>query len=85
MARHTQNTQNNKFAISLQYVKKDVSDEDDSLHADNHEGLLQIDTMILMEIVRHSQNSQNSKFSIFWQYLKKEVRNEVDFLYAGKR
>ena len=85
VARHTQNTQNNKFAISLQYVKKDVSDEDDSLHADNHESLLQIDTMILMEIVRHSQNSQNSKFSIFWQYLKKEVRNEVDFLYAGKR
>ena len=85
VARHTQNTQNNKFAVSLQYVKKDVSDEDDSLHADNHESLLQIDTMILLEIVRHSQNSQNSKFSIFWQYLKKEVRNEVDFLHAGKR
>ena len=77
--KHAQSTQNNKFAISLQYLKKDVSDEVDFLHADKHKGLLQIDTMILMEIVRHSQNSQNSKFSMSLQYLKKKVRDEVDF------
>ena len=59
---HAQSTQNNKFVISLQHLKKDVSDEVDFLHADKHKGLLQIDTMNLMEIVRHSQNSQNSKF-----------------------
>ena len=56
-----QSTQNNKFAISLQFLKKDVSDEVDFLHAGKHKGLLQIDTMISMEIVKHSQNSQNSK------------------------
>ena len=56
-----------------------MSDEVDFLHADKHKGLLQIDTMILMEIVRHSQNSQNSKFSMSLQYLKKKVRDEVDF------
>ena len=27
MARHVQNTPNDKFAISLQYLKKEVSDE----------------------------------------------------------
>ena len=59
VTKHTQSTQNNKFVIFLQYLKKDVSDEVDFLHADKHKGLLQIDTMILMEIVRHSQNSQN--------------------------
>ena len=80
LTKHAQSTQNNKFAISLQYLKKDVSDENDFLHADKHKGLLQIDTMILMEIVRHSQNSQNSKFSMSLQYLKKKVRDEVDFL-----
>ena len=64
VTKHAQSTQNNKFAISLQYLKKDVSDEVDFLHVDKHKGLLQIDTMILMEIVRHSQNSQNSKFSM---------------------
>ena len=79
LTKHAQSTQNNKFAISLQYLKKDVSDENDFLHADKHKGLLQIDTMILMEIVRHSQNSQNSKFSMSLQYLKKKVRDEVDF------
>ena len=50
VTKHAQSTQNNKFSISLQYLKKNVSDENDFLHADKHKGLLQIDTMILMEI-----------------------------------
>ena len=73
MARHAQITQNNKFAISLQYLKKEVSDEVDFLHADKYESLLQIDTMILIGIVKHSQSSQNSKFKMSLQYLKEEV------------
>ena len=77
-------TQNNKFDISLQYLKKEVNDEVDFLHAGKHENLLQIDTMILMEMVKHFQSSQNSKFTMSVQYLKKEVRDEVDFLHAEK-
>ena len=46
MARYVQITQNNKFAISVQYLKKGVSDEVDFLHADKDAGYLQIDTMI---------------------------------------
>ena len=46
MARHGKITQNKNFAISLQYLKKEVSDEVDFLHADKHESFLQIDTMI---------------------------------------
>ena len=46
VARHAQTTQNNKFAISLQYLKKEVSDEVDFLHADKHESFLQIDAVI---------------------------------------
>ena len=84
MARHVHITQNNKFAISLQHLKKKVSDAVDFLHADKHESLLQIDTMILMEMVKYSQSSQNSKFAMSLQYLKKEVRDEVDFLHADK-
>ena len=72
-------TQNNKFAISVQYLKKEVSDEVDFLHADKYESLLQIDTMILIGIVKHSQNSQNIKFTLSLQYLKKEVRDKVEF------
>ena len=47
MARNAQITQNNKFAISLQYPKKEVSGEVDILHADKHKNLLQSDTIIL--------------------------------------
>ena len=43
MATHPHITQNNKFAISLQNVKKVVNDAVDFLHAYKHESLLQID------------------------------------------
>ena len=42
VAWHVQSTQNNKSAVSLQYVRKDVSDEFDFLHTDKHKGLLQL-------------------------------------------
>ena len=46
MARQAQITQNNMFAISLQHVKKEVSDAVDFLHADKNESMLQIDIKI---------------------------------------
>ena len=58
VSRHAQITQYNKFAISLQYLKKELSDEVDFLHVDKHESLLQIDSMILIGTVKHSQSSQ---------------------------
>ena len=61
VARHAQSTQNNKFTISLQYLKKNVSDEADLLHAYKHERFLQIDIMIF-DMVKHSQSSKNIKF-----------------------
>ena len=74
-------TPKNKFAISRQYLKKQVSDEVDFLHADNNESFLQIDIMFLFGIVKHSQNSKNSKSAMSLQYLqkKRKVSDEVDF------
>ena len=46
LAKHAQITQNNKFAIPLQYHKKEVNDEVDFLHSDKLENFLQIYTMI---------------------------------------
>ena len=74
MVRHAHVTQNNKFAISLQHLKNEVSDTVDFLHANKHEYLFQIDTMILMEMVKYSQSSLNSKFAMSLQYHKNEVR-----------
>ena len=84
VARHTQISQNNKLAISLQYLRKEMSDEVDLLHADKYESFLQVETMIFMRMVKHSQSSQNSKFAMPLQYLKKELINEIDFLQADK-
>ena len=84
MARHAHITQN-KFAISLQHLKKDLSDTVDFLRVDKHESLLQIDAMILVKMVKCFHSSQNSKFArMSLQYLKKEVRDKVDFLHADK-
>ena len=46
IARHAQSTQSNKFAIFLQYLKENVNDEVDFLHADKHRRFLQIDAII---------------------------------------
>ena len=79
VARHAQIIQNKKFAFSLQYLKREVNDKVDFLHAGKHENLLQIDTMILIEMVKHFQSSQNSKFTMSVQYLKIEDRGKLIF------
>ena len=72
-------TQNNKFAIFLQYLKKEESDEIEFLHAGKNKSLLQIDTTTFIGIVKHSQSFQNSKVTMTLQYIKKEVRKGVYF------
>ena len=65
-------------------LEKEVRNEVDFLHVDNHESMLQIDTMILMGMVKQSQISENSKFAMSLQYLKKEVRDDIDSLNVYK-
>ena len=43
MVKHSQRSQNSKFEISLQYIKKEVRDEVDFLHADEYQYFLQVD------------------------------------------
>ena len=55
VTRHAQITQNNKFTISLQYLTKEVGEEVDFLHAEEDEGYLQMNTMVLMVgMIKHS-------------------------------
>ena len=54
------------------------------LHAEEHEGFLQIDTVGLIWMVKPSQSSQHSKFTISLLYLKQEVKDEVGYLHADK-
>ena len=79
MSRHAQITQNNKFVISLEYLKKELSDEVDILHPGKNESLQQIDSM---GMINNFQSSQNSKFAMSLQYLKKDIKADPDFLHA---
>ena len=71
------------FVMSLQYLKKEVN-EVDFLHADKHEGFLQVDfktlgkkisyKMILslfMGMIKRSHSTQSNKFVMSLQYLRK--------------
>ena len=78
VTKHAQSTQNNKFAISLQYLKKDVSDEVHFLHADKLEGLLLIDTMILMEI-GISKIPKIASFQCLYNILRKKLEMKLIF------
>ena len=46
MVKHSQSSQNSKFAMSLQYLKKEVKDEVDFLHADKHQNLYKLISII---------------------------------------
>ena len=95
MVKHSQSSQNSKFAMSLQ---KKVRDEVDFLHADKHQSFLQVDfntlsikvsskvlLSLLMGIIKHSQSTQSNKFTIsVYAISQKEVRNGVHFLRAEK-
>ena len=47
VTRHAQSTQNNKFAISLQYLIENVKDEVKFLQADRLKSFLQVDSITL--------------------------------------
>ena len=71
VTRHSQSTQNNKFAISLQYLKKELSDEVDFLYADKHEGLQQIDPLILMGMVSIAKVPEISSLQCLYNISKR--------------
>ena len=72
--KHSQSSQSNKFAISLQYLKKEVSDDDHFLHVDKHQNFYELALSFLMEVARHAQSTQNRKLVIFLQYNKKVLQ-----------
>ena len=72
--KHSQSSQSNKFATSLQYLKKEVSDDDHFLHADKHQNFYKLALSFLMEVAKHVQSTQNRKLVIFLQYNKKVLQ-----------
>ena len=80
MFKHSQSSQNGKFAMSLQYLEKRVKYEVDFFHADKHQSFLQVDfntlgikvfykviLSLLMGMFKYSQITQSNKFAISLQ------------------
>ena len=97
MVKHFQSLQKSKFAMSLQYLKKQIRDEVEFLDVGKHQSFLRADfntfgvkvsykliLSLLMYVIKHSQSTQSNKFAISLQCLKKEVSNGVHFLHADK-
>ena len=87
-----QSSQNSKFTMSSQYLKKEVRHEVDSLHLDKHQIFLQVDLntlgikdaykvilSLLLGMIKHSQSTQSHKFVISLQYLIKKFGREFIF------
>ena len=67
MIKYSQITQSNKFPISLQHLKKDVTDRVHVFHANRHQSFRKLALSFLMEVARHVQSTQNRKLTIFLQ------------------
>ena len=72
MIKHSQITQSNKLAVSLQYLEKEVMKGVHFLHADKHLGFYKLALLFLVEVTRHVQSTQNRNLVMFLQYLKKK-------------
>ena len=80
----------------IPYLKKEVRDEVDFLHADKHQSFLQVDfntlgikvsykvvLSLLMGMIKHSQSTQSNKFAVSLQYLKKKLG--MEFIFSMQR
>ena len=64
MIKHSQSTQSNKFAISLQYLKKEVRKGVHFQHADE-QSFYKLGLLLLMKVARYVQSTQNRQLVIF--------------------
>ena len=68
MINYSQITKSNKFAISLQYLKR-VRNGGHFWHPDKCQSFYKLVLSFLMEVARHLQNTQNRKLVILLQLL----------------
>ena len=79
MIKHSQSTQSNKFAISLQYLKKEVRKRVHFLHADEHQSFYKLGLLFLMEVARYVQSTQR----VLQLLLCSIVMQNIQIFYGG--
>ena len=55
MAKHSRSSQNSKFAMSLQYLRKEVRDGVHFLLADKHQSFYELASSFFVEVARLSK------------------------------
>ena len=74
IARHAQSTQNSKFVISVEYLKKKRRDEVDCLHVDKHKTILQVHKINLQSFAKYLRLTLVLLFSC-------DIEGKVQFLF----
>ena len=90
MVKHSQSSQNSKFATCLQYLKKEVRGSWFFAHADKHQSFLQVDfntlaikvsysviLSLLIGMIKHSQSTQSLQY--LYNISKKKLGMEFIF------
>ena len=72
LIKHSQITRSNKFAITLQYLEKEVMDGVHFLRADKHLNFYNLALSFLTEVTGHVQSTLNKNLITFLQCLKKK-------------
>ena len=83
MLRHSQSSQNSKFAMSLQYLLKEVMN---GVHFGVHQdqNFYKLDYRFLMKVVRHVQSNQKRKLLNFCNILRKSIATAFVFYCDAK-
>ena len=86
--KHSQNIQSNKFAISLQYLKKEVR-EFIFFACNEHQSFYKLGLLFLMEVPRYFQSAQSRKLVIFLQRVLQLllcyiVMQDIQLFYRGQ-
>ena len=77
MMKHSQMTQSDKLAISLQYLGKEVMEGVHFLHAGKHLSFYKLALSFMVDVIRHVQSTQNRRLVMFLQYLKKKYQKSL--------
>ena len=72
LIKHSQITRSNKFAITLQYLEKEVMDGVHFLRVDKHLNFYNLALSFLIEVTGHVQSTLNKNLITFLQCLKQK-------------
>ena len=75
MIKHSQITQGNEFAISLQHFKKEIRNGGHFWHADKRQSFCKLVLSFLVKVARHVEIPKIGSWQYFYNIWRKDCRN----------